>query len=217
MVSSFKGFFFLNYIFFILNRKTEIIEPQSVVLARLCVMCILSAIESTNKSPVSKKRPHPGTDSDDAIDQVAPIIKARKLNIDHDSSSGDFVFDTTAIVTNREPFITIREPLQSSLQNLFKIFAQFMTADDLSPRIYFIFQFLSLLVHVGDKDRLKPLLKLLPNGLVQNLLKIVVTNEITVGFVTRINDLSTVAGRQFAMSDLSLLRNIQLRNDGIDL
>lgn len=33
----------------------------------------------------------------------------------------------------------------------------------------------------------------------------------------RIYDLGTVAGRQSAMSDLCLLRNIQLRTEGINL
>lgn len=136
----------------------------------------------------------------------------------------------------------VAEPLRSAVQGLFKSFAQFVAVDDLSPKVYFIHAFLSLLVQCGGggQDRVRPLLKLLPQGLVQNLLKVIVTDESTIGFILRfvcthicggenslakerflsfhrIHDLTTTTGRSSAMSDLCLLRNIQLRTDSINL
>lgn len=81
----------------------------------------------------------------------------------------------------------VAEPLRSAVQGLFKSFAQFVAVDDLSPKVYFIHAFLSLLVQCGGggQDRVRPLLKLLPQGLVQNLLKVIVTDESTIGFILR--------------------------------
>lgn len=109
--------------------------------------------------------------------------KVSKLNPEHsgDSCSNDFMSES---VINKEPPISIKEPLQTSLQNLFKTFAHFAATDELSPKIYFIFQFISLMVQCG-KDRVKSILKLIPNGLVQNLLKVMITDEISVGLISR--------------------------------
>lgn len=127
-----------NVIFF---SKAEIIEPQSVVLARLCVMCILATMEQPS-SNATKKRRSQQSDSED-MDTTGPVIKSRKLNPgEHDNCSNDFVFDTT-LPSNREAPITINEPLQTCLHSLFKTFSQFVAVDDLSPKVYFIFQFLS--------------------------------------------------------------------------
>lgn len=161
------------------------IEPQSTVLARLCVYTILATMDTTATNP-SRKRSHP-SDSDDMDPVTAPLLKARKLNPDvtgGDSSSNDFITETITNARSESP-ITVREPLQSCLQNLFKIFAQFLKCDELSPKINFIFEFLLLLVQCG-KEKIKPVLKLLPNGLVQNLLKIITTDEYTVGFILRL-------------------------------
>lgn len=158
------------------------IEPQSVVLARLCVMCILATMEQPS-STGTKKRRSQQSDSED-MDTTGPVLKSRKLNPgDHDNCSNDFVFDTSSSV-HREAPVYINDPLQTCLHSLFKTFAQFVAVDDLSPKVYFIFQFLSLLVQCG-KDRIKPVLKLLPPGLVQNLLKVIVTDEFTAGFILR--------------------------------
>lgn len=78
----------------------------------------------------------------------------------------------------------ISEEFKNCLKNLFKMFGQFIILGDLSPKTYFIFQFLSLLVQCG-RDRVKPILKFLPPGLIQNLLKVIVTEELTVGFILR--------------------------------
>lgn len=160
-------------------QKMEIIEPQSSVLAKLCVYCILSSIDLPLNAS-TKKRSH-ASENDD-IENLAPLLKTRKLNPEHggDITSGEYVFES---VVSRDPPL-MRESIQTSLQNIFKIFGQFLQADDLSPKIYFIFQFLSVLVQCG-KERIKPVLKLLPNGLVQNLLKIIETDEFTYGFLLK--------------------------------
>lgn len=197
------------------NQKPEMIEPQSTVLARLCVYTILATLDTTSATP-TRKRSHP-SDSEDMDSVTGPLLKQRKLNPDvasSDTSSSDFITETIANSRNESP--AVREPLQSCLQNLFKIFAQFLKCDELSPKINFIFEFLLLLVQCG-KEKIKPVLKLLPNGLVQNLLKIITTDEFTVGFILRIYDLNTASGRQSAMTDLCLLRNIELRKESINL
>lgn len=160
------------------------IEPQSTVLARLCVYTILATMDAKPTS-ATRKRSHP-SDSEDIDPATAPLLKSRKLNQDvtgGDSGSNDFISETITNTRSESP-TTVREPLQSCLQNLFKIFAQFLKCDELSPKINFIFEFLLLLVQCG-KDKIKPVLKLLPNGLVQNLLKIITTDEFTVGFILR--------------------------------
>lgn len=182
-----------------------------------------------------------------------PDCQIRKLNTDESSNSSltdypmqDDFSSTVSGMFCEQSSPVIREPLQTCLQNLFKMFAQFTVADNLTPRIYFIFQFLTLLQQCG-KDRVKPALKLLPNGLIQNLLKVMITNDFTYDFILkyvhllvlfllrrmqrhfinfplffifvicRIYDLSTTSGRHSAMSDLCLLRTIQLRKTSINI
>lgn len=130
------------------------------------------------------------------------LSKIRKLNGDNDTCITDCVPDEVmneepsisiaqpslslgeSTTSNKEPAITIREPLQSSLKNTFKTFSHFVTTDELSPRVYFIFQFISLLVQNG-KDRITPILQLIPNTLMQNLLKVMMTDDITIGLICR--------------------------------
>lgn len=127
----------------------------------------------------------------DPNDIGARMLKIRKLNPDESSNSSlndypmqdDFGNGITNTMTEQNA-VTIKEPLHSCLQNLFKMFAQFTIADDLSPRICFIFQFLTLLQQCG-KDRVTPVLKLLPSGLIQNLLKVMGTNDFTYDFILK--------------------------------
>lgn len=131
--------------------------------------------------------------SDDPLDIGGPLAKIRKLNPDETSNSSlndypmrddDFTAALTTDTASEPQTPTIREPLQSCLSDLFKTFAQFAITDDLSPRIYFIFHFLTLLQQCG-KDRVGPALKLLPNNFIQNLLKVMVTNDSTYDFILR--------------------------------
>jgi mediator of RNA polymerase II transcription subunit 24 len=181
------------------------IEPQSRILAKLCVYCVIAAIEAPAPRGFPKKR---STDSED------PPSKIRKTNNpdSSDSCSNDF---PEHITSGHEPPHNVREPLQSALQQLLKVFSQYVVTDELTPKIYFIFQFLSLLVQFGG-DRIKSVLRL-PGGLIQSVLKIIPIEDLTMGFVVRSHDLTMVTGRQNAITDLCLLRNIQIRRDSIKL
>lgn len=181
-----------------LCRKCDLVEPLSSNLARLCVYCIVSSLEVCLNT-TTKKRRHSNTC--DTLDIAGPLAKIRKLNPDESSNSSltdypmqdDFTASLNTEYTTEPQMPVIREPLQTCLQNLFKTFAQFAIMDDLSPRIYFIFHFLTLLQQCG-KDRVAPVLKLLPNGLIQNLLKVMVTNDATYEFILRYDfDLSSHA------------------------
>ncbi|XP_059614559.1 mediator of RNA polymerase II transcription subunit 24 [Phlebotomus argentipes] len=187
----------------------ELMEPHSSVVARLCVCAILATLETPGR--MKKKRSR--TDQED-IETLCPPPKVRKLNPDltaGDSCSSDM---PTENLINREPPATVPEPLAGCFQSLLKMFATFVTTDEFSPKVHFIFHFLVLLVQCG-RDRVKPLLRLLPPGFVQNLLKIIVTDDFTPGLILRLYDLQ--ASRQGAVTDLCLLRNIQLRKESIRL
>lgn len=79
----------------------------------------------------------------------------------------------------------LKESLRTSLQDLFKIFQQQVAIDEISPKVNFIFQFLSLLVQLEKSMKLKAILKLIPNGLIMNLLKIIPEEDLSYGFVLR--------------------------------
>ena len=179
-------------------RNFELVEPQSTVLARLCVYCIVSTLEQPLTGH-QKKRGHntmgdgTSSSSDDLL--TGPMAKMRKLDEANNTNMNDFsaIMDSANGLTGNaggggasslEQPTTIREPLQTCLTNLFKTFGQFAVFDDLSPKIYFVFHFLTLLQQCG-KDRIKPVLKLLPPGLVQNLLKVMITNEFTYDFILK--------------------------------
>nr|XP_029732381.1 mediator of RNA polymerase II transcription subunit 24 [Aedes albopictus] len=193
---------------------SEIVDPFSRVLAKLCVYCIVATMEAP--VPPTKKRSRAAIAAEgDDLDALCSTPKIRKIGSDScDSTSSDFMLEQ--VLAARESSTQLKEPLQSCLQALFRTFSQYIVSDELSPKIFFMFQLLSLLVEVG-KDRIKPVLKLIPNGLIQNMMKINATDDMTVGFILRLYDLSTASGRQFAMSDLCLFRNIQMRKDSIKL
>lgn len=177
------------------SQKIQLIEPQSTILARLCVMCILAMMEAQDSSPGPKRRtPHAeleasGIDGsagevDLDMDTVGPMLKVRKIETDeHETMSSDFVFDMKPSISQTPPTV-VHGPLHNALLNLFQAFAQFMSVDHLSPKICFISQFLSLLVQLGG-DPIKPLLRLMPPNLIQNMLRVIVTDECTTGFILR--------------------------------
>uniref|UniRef100_A0A182QMT0 Mediator of RNA polymerase II transcription subunit 24 n=1 Tax=Anopheles farauti TaxID=69004 RepID=A0A182QMT0_9DIPT len=217
----------------LLNKQQtpEIVDPQSRVLAKLCVYCIIVTMEASASAAASKKRTRGATGQSDVddIDALCTSAKLRKIELDGmgigcEGSTGTELTLESALesavgwdsVTTPPAVTTLKEPLQACLQTLFRTFTQYITTDELSPKVHFIFQFLSLLVESG-RDRIMCVLKLVPNGLVQNLLKINATDEMMEGLILRLYDLSTTSGRQFAMSDICLLRNIQLRKESIKL
>lgn len=155
------------------------IEAQATVLARLCVYCIISALDAPIKI---KKRSHAMSDNSDSSGRLS---KVRKLN-DNSTASGEIKEEIDASQMDQSnDKDAIREPLLTCLQSLFKNFAMFAMTDELSPKTYFIYQFLLLLQQCGGPIRIKPILKLVPQGLVQNLLKVLKTNDTMFDFILR--------------------------------
>ncbi|XP_052845492.1 mediator of RNA polymerase II transcription subunit 24 [Drosophila gunungcola] len=212
-----------------LRRQGEDInEPQSLVLARLCVYCIISCLETRSGNVSSaltamKKRSR----SHDEEELAANAAKVRKVIGDGSDNSSDFtdtavgaglgaILGSTSTGELRTTPITLREPLQRSVQHIFGVFLQFVSGDELSPKAVFVYQFISLLVECGG-ERVAPVLRLLPTSLVQQLLKVLVTDDIRVGLISRLYDLRVQTGRQSAVADLCLWRNMQLARHSIHL
>uniref|UniRef100_A0A1A9WLL4 Mediator of RNA polymerase II transcription subunit 24 n=1 Tax=Glossina brevipalpis TaxID=37001 RepID=A0A1A9WLL4_9MUSC len=205
------------------NRQGEDIdEPHLHVLARLCVYCIISAVETRHYRNFSyqkkRSRSHDGDDMD-----LNNTVKMRKINTDSsdNSSSNDFLGDGNLFSTHTSTHLRdtpnqLKESLQNSIQYIFKIFQQFLQTDKLSLKVYFVYQFVSLLVECGQ-ERVRLVLNLLPTNLINNLLKVMLTDQISVGLIARLYDLRTSCGRQAAIADLSLWRNLKLKEHSIHL
>lgn len=213
----------------------DINEPQSLVLARLCVYCIISCLESRSPATAAivKKRSR-SHDEDDLQSAVANVAKARKVIGDGSDNSNDFtdatntasvgtgttnvasLLSTTNSTELRTTPLNLKEPLQSSVKHIFRVFLQFVSGDELSPKAVFVYQFISLLVECGG-ERVAPVLRLLPTNLMQQLLKVLATDDIRVGLISRLYDLNIHGGRQSAVADLCLWRNMQLARHSIHL
>jgi mediator of RNA polymerase II transcription subunit 24 len=154
------------------NQMAKITEPQSRLLAKLCIYAILSTMEAFETTP-QKKRPRPDDD-----DSSSPMAKLRKTGIDSAVEGGTGEKDGSSSQQ-------LKESLRNSLQELFKIFHQQVMCDELSPKVNFIFQFFSLLVQFEKSVKIKAILKLIPSGLIQNLLKLVPFEDLTFGFILR--------------------------------
>lgn len=146
-------------------------ESQSKMLAKLCVYAILSTLETCE---TNRKRPR----EDD--EDLSPMAKMRKTAVEQ--SVGTAV---DGVSVDKDQSSMLKESLKTSLFNLFKIFLQQVSKDEISPKVNFIFQFFSLLVQLEKSVKLKAILKLIPNGLIMNLLKIVPEDDLTFGFVLR--------------------------------
>lgn len=147
-------------------------ESHSKMLAKLCVYAILSTMESTE---TTRKRAR----EDD--EDLSPMAKMRKTGVDQQSVGAG----TEGGPGDKDGSTQLKESLRASLQELFKIFHQQVAVDEISPKINFIYQFLSLLVQLEKSVKLKAILKLIPSGLVMNLLKIIPEDDLTYGFVLR--------------------------------
>lgn len=152
-------------------------------------------METRTQSHYSQKkrsRSHDGEDHD-----LNSAAKLRKITADgsDNSCSNDFLSENSLLLgssgltslhssTLRETPTQLKEILQTSIQYIFKVFQQFVTTDELSPKTYFVYQFITLLVECG-KERIRPVLKLLPTNLVHNLMKVMMTDDINVGLISR--------------------------------
>lgn len=190
---------------------SELPHPYTTAVARLCVYVILSAVEKSQLETMAKKK---RTRLETPEEQ--PTMKMRKLDADvpMDTATGkEHLTGGAAAASN----ITVREPLCSMIKEMFKLFAQYVASDEYSPRVNFIFEFITVLVECGKLDSV-PVLRLIPPGFLQNLLKILPLANIKPGLVLQLYDLSLSSGRQAALSDLCVLRrNIQINLECIKL
>jgi mediator of RNA polymerase II transcription subunit 24 len=147
-------------------------ESQSKVLAKLCIYGILSTMESTE---TNRKRPR----EDD--EDLSPMAKMRKTGIDQ-QSVGSGVETATG---EKDQSTHLKESLRSCLQELFKIFHQQMSIDEMSPKVNFIYQFFALFVQLEKSPKLRAVLKLIPSGMITNLLKIVPEEDMSYGLILR--------------------------------
>ncbi|XP_037940607.1 mediator of RNA polymerase II transcription subunit 24 isoform X2 [Teleopsis dalmanni] len=197
----------------ILTRQGDSInEPQSFVLARLCVYCVISTLETRQINAITPKKRSRSHDSEETDMVNNPKMRKIATEGSDNSCSNDFINDNhlllNASANLKENLTTLKEPLNSSVQHIFKVFQQFVSSEEISPKTYFVYQFLSLLVECG-RERVRPVLKLIPANLIQNLLKVMKTDDLSVGLITRLYDLRVNTGRQAAVSDLCLWRNLK--------
>lgn len=76
------------------------------------------------------------------------------------------------------------ESLQVALQYLFKLFTMIFLADEVTPNTAFVCKFFKILQQCGS-NRIKPVLNLLPSGLIQSLLKSMACKDFNYDFVLK--------------------------------
>ena len=96
------------------NVETQLIEPHSRILAKLCVYLILATMEAPGGN--SKKRSR-----NEDEDGSSPLPKIRKLTDQQNVGSGSV---GSSGDSNDGTLPNIREPLHQCLQSLFKMFHQ---------------------------------------------------------------------------------------------
>ncbi|XP_043785977.1 mediator of RNA polymerase II transcription subunit 24 isoform X2 [Apis laboriosa] len=192
----------------------ELVEPQSSVLAKLCVYCIFSTLEYNNSSPCrgnSRKRVRRDLDAEELDALGVPANKILRLNEAGDSNP---IFGSQSPQaqgsTNGQKSVVLRDPLLSALNGLFTIFTFLAGRDgEVSQQTHFILQFLRLMVQCG-KDRTRIVLQGMPQTLVPCLLK-ALPELFTTDILLRFYDIQTIVGRKATARDLCMLRNINLK------
>ncbi|CAD1480836.1 unnamed protein product, partial [Heterotrigona itama] len=195
-------------------QSEELVEPQSSVLAKLCVYCIFSTLEYNNSNPSrgnSRKRVRRDLDAEELDALGVPANKILRLNETGDSNP---IFGSQSPQaqgpTNGQKSVVLRDPLLSALNGLFTIFTFLAGRDgEVSQQTHFILQFLRLMVQCG-KDRTRIVLQGMPQTLVPCLLK-ALPELFTTDILLRFYDIQTVVGRKATARDLCMLRNINLK------
>lgn len=163
------------------------IEPQLSALARLCVYCIISTLGI--KTVKAKTLPNGSDDNerpakirkieDSPFDILASSGQEKGQNsINGDSNATPMT--TTATTTK----FKMREPLRICLRDLLQSLYQLTFTNELTPKVLFVHQFLTYL-HRCDRNRIGPVLNLIPTGLMKNLLKVMSTNEFSYDYILR--------------------------------
>lgn len=107
--------------------------------------------------------------------------------------------------------VSLKEPLQSALQEVFKMFQNITNRDGfVSQQTYFIFYFVKLLVLSG-KTRSGVVLQTLPNSLIPYLLR-ALPELFSSNLLLKFYDINSVNGRNNIARDLCMLRNFALKN-----
>lgn len=145
-------------------------EPQSSILAKLCVYCIFSTLEYNNSNPYrgnNRKRVRRDLDVDE-LDALGVSNKLLRLN---ETGEGVPLFSSQSPQaqgsSNGQMSLVLRDPLMTALNNLFNIFTFLAGKDgEVSQQTHFIFQFLRFMVQCG-KDRTRIVLQGMPQMLVR--------------------------------------------------
>ncbi|KAG7210795.1 hypothetical protein KM043_012286 [Ampulex compressa] len=194
-------------------QSEELVEPQSSILAKLCVYCIFSTLEYNNSNPYrgkSRKRVRRDLDTDELDALGVPANKILRL----ESGDSNPIFGSQSPqaqgTSNGQKSVVLRDPLSSALNGLFTIFTFLAGRDgEVSQQTHFILQFLRLTVQCG-KDRTRIVLQGMPQTLVPCLLK-ALPELFTTDILLRFYDIQTAAGRKATARDLCVLRNINLK------
>ncbi|XP_011338033.1 mediator of RNA polymerase II transcription subunit 24 isoform X2 [Ooceraea biroi] len=194
-------------------QSDELVEPQSSILAKLCVYCIFSTLEYNNSNPYrgnNRKRVRRDLDVDE-LDALGVPNKLLRLNETSDSVP---LFGSQSPQaqgsSNGQMSVVLRDPLMTALNNLFTIFALLAGRDgEVSQQTHFILQFLRLMVQCG-KDRTRIVLQGMPQTLVPCLLK-ALPELFTTDILLRLYDIQSATGRKTTARDLCMLRNINLK------
>jgi len=154
----------------LLHRNDELVEPQSSILAKLCVYCIFSTLEYINSNPYrsnNRKRVRRELDADE-LDPLSMSNKLLRLNETGESIPmyGSQSPQVQSTSNGQKSEIILKDPLMTALNNLFTIFSFLAGRDgEISQQTHFIFQFLRLTVQCG-KDRTRVVLQGMPQTLV---------------------------------------------------
>lgn len=153
-----------------LCRSDELVEPQSSILAKLCVYCIFSTLEYNNSNPYrsnNRKRVRRDLDADD-LDSLGMSNKLLRLNETGESVPmfGSQSPQAQGSNNGQKSMVVLRDPLMTALNNLFTMFAFLAGRDgEVCQQTHFIFQFLRFTVQCG-KDRTRIVLQGMPQTLV---------------------------------------------------
>ncbi|KAM0725562.1 Mediator of RNA polymerase II transcription subunit 24 [Formica fusca] len=195
-------------------QSDELVEPQSSILAKLCVYCIFSTLEYNNSNPYrsnSRKRVRRDLDADD-LDSLGMSNKLLRLNETGESVPmfGSQSPQAQGSNNGQKSMVVLRDPLMTALNNLFTMFAFLAGRDgEVCQQTHFIFQFLRFTVQCG-KDRTRIVLQGMPQTLVPCLLK-ALPELFTTDILLRLYDIQTMIGRMATARDLCMLRNINLK------
>ncbi|EFN83518.1 Mediator of RNA polymerase II transcription subunit 24 [Harpegnathos saltator] len=195
-------------------QSDELVEPQSSILAKLCVYCIFSTLEYNNSNPYrgnSRKRVRHDLDAEE-LETLG--VSANKLLRLSETGENVPIFSSQSAqapgTNNGKKSFVLREPLMTALNNLFIIFNFLASRDsEVSQQTHFIFQFLRLTVQCG-KERTRIVLQGMPQSLVPCLLK-ALPELFTTDILLRFYDIRTALGRKSTARDLCMLRNINLK------